>query len=110
MKRFRVLFVNKVKSGAFEGDISHIGGFNENGENWTYTIQEAIEGISSGKCEFYIVENMENVRVGICALDESETFLMAKGKLYLYNLVEELPESPIHNFHESKQPQLFLEN
>lgn len=110
MKRFRVLFVNKVKSGASEGDISHIGGFNEKGENWTFTIKEAIEGISSGKSEFYIIENMETVRVGICSLNESETFLMAKGKLYLCNLVEELPESPIHNFQERRQPQLFLEN
>lgn len=92
MIRFRVFYVKKISQGPMKGDITHIGGINEAGENWNISVNEAIEGINSGNWEFYIVEKLEEVQVSSCTVNDSETFLSTIGQGYLHNLLEELPE------------------
>jgi len=87
-----VFYVKKISRGPFKGDITHIGGISETGENWNISIKEAIQGINSGNWEFYLVEKLEEIEVSICTLYDSETFLSTKGQGYLHNLLEDLPE------------------
>lgn len=92
MNRFRIFYVKKITRGPFKGDITHISGISESGENWNISIHEAIEGISSGRWGFYLVEGLEEIQVSICSLHDSEVFLSARGQGYLHNLLEDLPE------------------
>lgn len=92
MKRFQVLWAKRKTRGPQKGELLHIGGINGAGEICNIPIDEAIQGINSGSWEFYLVENLQEIPVTICSLDESETFLSSKGHGYLHNLLEELPE------------------
>ena len=92
MNRFRVHYVKKISAGPMKGDVTHIGGITEEGENWNISATEAIERINSGTWEFYMVERFEEIQVNICTANNSETFLSTKGRGYLHNLLEDLPE------------------
>ncbi|MDR7130510.1 hypothetical protein J2X69_002866 [Algoriphagus sp. 4150] len=92
MKRFQILWATKRTSGPFKGELMSIGGINESGELWNISVDQAIEGIKTGIWEFYVVENLLEIPVSICTLNESETFLTSRGHGYLLNLLEELPE------------------
>lgn len=92
MKRLRILCTKKLIRGTFEGDITHIGGVNGNGDKWNISVREAIEGIKSGTFEFFIVEQFDEINVRITG--ETEKTLTATGQGYLHNLLLDLPDCP----------------
>jgi hypothetical protein len=92
MIRLRVLYVKRIMDGTTKGDITHIGGITETGENWNIAISEAINGIKAGVWEFYLMEELQEIQISICSLNRTETFLAAKGRGYLHNLMEDLPD------------------
>ena len=94
MKRLRILCAKKGVQGVLKGQITHIGGVNGTGDKWNISTKEAIEGINSKTWEFYITENLEELKVTVSTSTDSDPILSAKGQGYLHNLVEDLPECP----------------
>lgn len=61
---------NRVTCATKKGDnydpyerISHIGGYNSNGEHFRITSEDAIQKINSTKYSFYVVKDGKNVSV-----------------------------------------------
>ena len=58
-----VLCINKSNRTDPHERITQIGGKNKDGNRWTLTQQEAIEGMESGKWSFYVSKNGRTVNV-----------------------------------------------
>jgi hypothetical protein len=88
--RYQILCVSKKSVGGIQ-TITHIGGKNPLGQLWSLGVEEAIEGIHSGKWDFFI--NHERNTYGI-QINESEgglkTITFGSGT----NLLLDLPECP----------------
>ncbi len=69
-----------------------IGGVDHLGAIWTLPIEEAIQGILAGTWEFYLIEDFLEIPIKANTYRGSETYLAARGKGYVLNLLEELPE------------------
>ena len=72
--------------------ISQIGGINNTGERWVISAQKAIEGITNGTWDFFILENHHEISVKAIHSTEGDPILLAIGEGYLHNLLEDLPE------------------
>jgi hypothetical protein len=61
--RHRVSCINKTNRYDPHDRISHIGGINNDSTKWRITENEAINGIESGKWEFYVHKGTHTVEV-----------------------------------------------
>ncbi|WP_339869747.1 DUF3892 domain-containing protein [uncultured Algoriphagus sp.] len=92
MTRLRIHFVKKEVAGSGSMTISQIGGINNTGERWVITAEKAIEGITHGNWEFFILENHHEISVTVIHSTKGIPNLTAIGEGYLHNLLEDLPE------------------
>ncbi len=60
---YEVTCINKSNRTDPYERITHIGGVSGNGQQWTLTQQEAIDGIESGKWNFYVIDAGQRVDV-----------------------------------------------
>lgn len=71
--------------------ITHVGGRNPLGEVWSLKIEEVIEGIQSGKWEFFMNKDGKSYSV---ILIETTTGFELKTNGTEKNLILELPDCP----------------
>lgn len=93
MSRHEVKCINKSHKESSNGNIQSIGGLNSNGTRWRITQERAIEGIESGKWEFYVNNNGHEVNV-IVLSQNGRKFLKTKNDGFESNNLSNLPECP----------------
>jgi thiamine biosynthesis lipoprotein ApbE len=93
MSRHQVLCVNKLKKENSTSKILNLGGLNSDGSRWRITIERAIAGIESGKWQFYIEENGQNVDI-IIGSSNGKKFLKTENDNSDSNNLIGLPECP----------------
>lgn len=93
MSRHRVLCKQLSNLHQPHNKIEFIGGLNSDGTRWKVTQSRAIEGIESGKWEFYVQHN--NIMVDIIvSSNDGEKYLKTKNDGIEPNNLLNLPECP----------------
>ena len=91
-----VTCINKRdRDNPYEG-ITHIGGSSggESGGRWKITQKQAIEGIESGKWEFYVQKGRERVNVIVAVSRYGNKYLKTEADDEIPNNLLSLPECP----------------
>ena len=74
--------------------IKNIGGVNPNGTRWKLTQQQAIEGIESGKYEFFVSVDAKPVRVIVAISQHGNKYIKTEADGEQPNNLLSLPECP----------------
>ena len=93
MSRHEIKCVNKVNK-QNTSKIFSIGGLNPDGSRWRITESRAIEGIESGKWEFYVKNGKREIDV-IVVESNTGKYLRTKADNIEENNLLNLPECPL---------------
>ena len=93
MSRHEVRCINKSHKETSYGNILSIGGLNSDGTRWRITQERAIQGMESGKWEFYVKRNGKEVEVIIQSYN-GRKFLKTESDEFQNNNLSNLPECP----------------
>ena len=74
--------------------IEKVGGSHSDGTRWKITLDQAIEGIESGKWEFYVSVNGESVWVVVSTSSSGRKYLKTQNDGDEPNNLLSLPECP----------------
>ena len=91
----RVFCINKSDRDNPHERITHIGGFNNDGTRWKLTQQDAIQGIESGKWNFYVEQPRgDRVRVIVARSSSGNKYIKTEADGDQPNNLLSLPECP----------------
>ena len=87
-----VLCINKSSRMDPHERITHIGGINDQGQRWRITQQEAVQGIESGKWQFYVRIGLRDVRVIVAVSRYGNKYIKTETDDFQPNNLLSLPE------------------
>jgi hypothetical protein len=93
MSRHEIKCINKSHKESTYGNIQSIGGLNSDGTRWRITQERAIDGIESGKWEFYVNSKGRKVDVVVKSYN-GRKFLKTENDGFESNNLSNLPECP----------------
>lgn len=93
MSRHRVLCIQKSNNSEIHNIIEFIGGLNSDGTRWKVSQSRAIDGIESGKWEFFVEFNNKVVNV-IVATNNGNKYLKTENDGFELNNLLSLPDCP----------------